>query len=88
MSQLKSVNYVDTSMPGPSRRSPARAEFLLGQMRARLSGGAELGDRCRLPLSQLGDVPGIDGAGTTNNAAVFKNLSAQEARIGFRFLLD
>ena len=37
---------------------------------------------------ELGDVPSSDGAGTRTNAAVFKSQSANEARIGVRFLFD
>ena len=90
VSQLKSVDYVDTSMPGALPTEPGKA---LNFSWALMAGVAyqvtpswmiDVGYR----YLQLGDLPGIDGAGTTNNAAVFKNLSAHEARIGFRFLLD
>ena len=36
----------------------------------------------------LGNIPGYQGAGSTNNGALFKNLTAQEARLGIRFLFD
>jgi opacity protein-like surface antigen len=90
VSQLKSVNYVDTSVPTGIVAEPGKAiNFSWALMtgvayQVTSSWMIDVGYR----YLSLGDVPGIDGAGTTNNAAVFKNLSAHEARVGFRFLLD
>ena len=36
----------------------------------------------------LGDVASSEGAGTRTNAIVFKSQTANEARIGVRYLLD
>jgi opacity protein-like surface antigen len=90
MSQLKSVDYIDTSLPASAVTQPGKA---LNFSWAVMTGVAyrvapnwmiDVGYR----YLSLGDVQGIDGAGTANNAAVFKNLTAQEARVGFRFLFD
>ena len=90
MTQLKSKNYVDTTPPLTDVTQPGKA---LNFTWAVMAGAAyrvapnwmiDVGYR----YLSMGDVPGIDGAGQTNNAAVFKNLTAHEARVGFRFLFD
>ena len=95
--QLKSVSLTDTSQPqgfiaadGSTADQPGKAlNFswaLMGGVAYQVAPNwmIDIGYR----YLSLGNVSSIDGAGTTNNAPVFKNLTAQEARIGVRFLFD
>lgn len=88
--QLKSTNYVDIASPLIDGTQPGKA---LNFTWAVMAGVAyQVAPNWMIDIGyrylNMGDVPGIDGAGTTNNAAVFKNLTAQEARVGVRFLFD
>ena len=96
VSQLKSVNYSDTSQPlgvVTAQGGPPEPGKALNFSWALMTGVAyQVAPNWMIDVGyrylSLGDVPGIDGAGTTNKAAVFRNLTAQEARVGIRFLFD
>jgi len=88
--QLKSVNYVDTSTPLVTLHEGSQSVNFSWAWMAGIAFQVQpnwMVDVGYRHLS-LGNIPGYQGAGSTNNGALFKNLTAQEARLGIRFLFD
>jgi opacity protein-like surface antigen len=88
--QLKSQNYVDTGTAATVAVSDGQA---LNFAWAAMAGVAfQTAPNWMIDVGfrhlSLGNVAAIDSPGIANNAAVFKNLTAQEVRIGIRFLFD
>lgn len=90
VSILRSTSYVDTSVLSSTGEADGKKQNLAW---AAMAGVAyQVAPNWMIDLGfrhlELGDVPSSMGAGTTTNALVFKNLSANEARVGVRLLLD
>ena len=94
VARLKSVNYVDTTdspsnnvwgVTGPGKSQNFAWAAMVGvAYQVAPSWLIDVGFR----HLNLGNVVSSEGAGTRTNAAVFRNLSTNEARIGVRFLFD
>ena len=89
--QLKSANYNDTTLPQVSTTlQPGKAmnfswAWMAGvAFQVQQSWMIDAGFR----HLQLGDVPGFNQAATTTSGATFKNFSANEVRVGIRYLFD
>ena len=89
VARLRSVNYVDTAdvwgwtHPGKSQNF-AWAAMAGVAYQVAPSWLIDVGFR----HLDLGNAISSEGAGTQTNAAVFKNLTTNEARIGVRYLFD
>ena len=94
IARLKSVNYVDNSdspsnnvfgVTGPGTQQNFAWAAMAGvAYQVAPSWVVDVGYR----YLAMGDVPGSEGAGTRTGAAVFKNQTVNEARIGIRYLFD
>lgn len=92
VTSMTSEQYVDITLAAPSATitGPAKVlNFTWGVMagvayQVQPNWMIDVGYR----YLHLGDLPGAENAGTLNTAVIFKNLTAQEARFGIRYLFD
>lgn len=91
IAELRSESYVDSNhlpdgtITGPGKQQNFAWAWMAGvAFQVQPSWVVDVGFR----HLNLGDLIGANGAGVSNNAAIFRNLSAQEVRVGVRYLFE